>query len=55
MKIGFTFLDRQRELVIFMLTDYSADIIRGNIIYTTLGINTRVGKDFIVKANILWL
>lgn len=51
----FTFVDKQRELVISVPTSCAADSIRGNTIHTTLEIITRVEKDFVIKVNMLWL
>lgn len=55
LEMRFIFLNRQKELVISILTDCAADNIRGNTIYIILEINTRIEKDFIIKTNTLWL
>lgn len=49
----FAFLDRQKQLVIFIPTDCKADGIGRSTINIALEINTWSGKDFIVKANTL--
>ena len=51
LELGFIFLGRQAELVIFVPMGCAADGIGGNTIHTTLKINTRAEKSFIVKAN----
>lgn len=48
-------LVRQKELIMFTSKGFAADNIRRSTIHITLGINNRVGKDFIIKINILWL
>lgn len=54
LELDFTLLSRRKELVISAPTGSVADGIRGSTIYTALGINTRAGKVFVVKANTLW-
>ena len=53
LELGFTFLGRQAKLVISVPTGCAADGIDRSTIYNTLGINTRTGKSFIAKANML--
>lgn len=53
LKMRFTFLNKQKELVISISTSCIANSIRGNIIHIALEINTKVRKNFVVKTNML--
>lgn len=48
-------MGKQKKLVISLPIDCIVDSIEGSSIYILQEINTRVKKDFIIKANILWL
>lgn len=49
----FTFLDRQKELIISAPIDCVANNLSESIIYITLEINTRIRKDFVITVNTL--
>lgn len=49
----FTFLDKQKKLVMSALIGCAIDGIKRITIHTTLRINIKAEKDFIVKINIL--
>lgn len=53
LKIGFTFLNKQKKLIMSALANCSTDSIGKSTIYIALKINTRARKDFVFKANIL--
>lgn len=50
-EIGFVLLSRRNELVIFVLTDFAANGIGGNTIYTVIEVNTWAEKNHEVKIN----
>lgn len=53
--MGFTLFDRKKELVIFTFICFVPNGYGASIVYTALGVNNRVKKNYQVKNSVQWL
>lgn len=54
LKMRFILLDRQKELVISILTECTIKSIRGNSLHTAFELNIHCKRNYIVKIDIKW-